>query len=107
MKASHFRKFERRKPSRSSALREKGWRTAPIPPPRLPAGVGSKHTLCRLRKAVRNGAPAKWRSAGGVMAEQAQTDIVVRRTVVPQEANCGAFGLEGTTESQTASPGVR
>lgn len=24
-------------------------------PPRLPAGVGSTHTLCRLRKAVRNG----------------------------------------------------
>jgi len=45
-------------------------------PPRLPAGVGSTRTLCRLRKAVRNEASAKWRSAGGVMAEQAQTEIV-------------------------------
>jgi len=28
-----------------------------------------------------------WRSAGGVMAQQAQTDIVARRTVVPRKVS--------------------
>jgi hypothetical protein len=41
------------------------------------------------------------------MAEQAQTDIVARRTVVPRNASCGASGLEGTTGSQTAEIATR
>jgi len=59
------------------------------------------------------GHQAKWRSAGGVMAQQAQTDIVARRTVVPRKVSWSepdwspASRLEATTGSQTASPGVR
>ena len=57
----------------------------------------------------RRSATERQRSGGPPVAsaQQAQTDIVARRTVVPRKASCGASGLEGTTGSQTASPGVR
>ena len=58
------------------------------PPCLLGRGRAHTHTLCGLRKAVRNGVSTKWRSAGGVMAQQAQTEIEAGRTY-----RAGAAGL--------------